>query len=143
MSACAGAPDMPRDDDPLCNLLYAALAVEAGASVVSLDHRERYPEVRLDTRSFDREALAGAFESLARSVRELPPAPTHKDLARAFTASIIRKVDVRVRKWKREVKEGRATSPQVQTRPPVERAKILGPLAPPPPRPKNDSAVPA
>lgn len=124
MSACAGAPDQPRDDDPLCNLLYAALAVEGGALVRSLDERDRYPQIHLDTSTFNAEILAAKLEDLARAVRALPLAPKHRDLAKTFTGSVVRKLDTQVRAWKRQVSEARASAP------PVTRAKILGPLIP-------------
>ena len=124
MSACAGTPEPPRDDDPLCNLLYAALAVEGGASVTSLDERDRYPQVHLDTSTFNAEILAAKLEDLARAVRALPLAPKHRDLAKTFTGSVVRKLDTQVRAWKRQVSEARASAP------PVTRAKIRGPLSP-------------
>ena len=130
----------PRDDDPLCNLLYAALAVEGGAVVASIDERDRYPQVRLDTSRFDAERLAKKLEDLARDVRALPAKPLHRDLARTFTASIIRSADKQIREWKRAVSTGRKASAPVC-------AKILGPLVPvakpaPPSAPTN-STVPA
>jgi hypothetical protein len=124
VSACAGTPEPPRDDDPLCNLLYAALAVEGGASVTSLDERDRYPQIHLDTSTFNAEILASKLEDLARAVRALTAAPKHRDLAKTFTGSVIRKLDTQVRAWKRRVSEARSVAA------PVTRAKILGPVVP-------------
>jgi len=127
VTVVATAPQVPDAEQPLCNLLYAALAVDAGAKVEELLERDRYPQLRLDTKSLDREKLARDLEALAAQVRAMPKEPTHRDLARVFTASIAWRIDKLMRGWKRIVKERRReTAPQ--------RATVLSTPAQPPVR---------